>query len=184
MIDEIVNKVKLRDINHKNLKRMKRIDHIVLDIDSTLIDSNINEDIFPRPHLEEFLYFLFNNFKSVSLWTAGSSEWLTKVHLSILKKLLPCGSNFMYMLSCENCTYIPCYGYGGFYCKPLEYLYKLNRDMNSENTLLVDDSDESYFRNRNNTYRIIPYDYTPESDIDDELMGLVIDLKLYNHCNL
>lgn len=57
--------------------------NIVLDIDGTLIEetpSSMKESrINHRPHLHTFLAFCFDNFDTVSIWTAASEEWANEV---------------------------------------------------------------------------------------------------------
>ena len=81
--------------------------HIVLDIDGTLINENNEQGIVPRPYLEEFLYFCFNSFETVSIWTAATKEWFDYVNENILKPIrrkynLP---NFFLVWTSERCSY-------------------------------------------------------------------------------
>lgn len=168
--------------NIRNLERMKKIEHIVLDIDSTLIDSNYRHEIFPRPFLEEFLFFVFTNFISVSLWTAAGIDWLNIVYNTVLKPRLPSNAKFRVMLYGDHCITISSYRSTNEKCKPLSIIYMIHPDMNSENTLMVDDFEGSFLMNNQNSYQIKPYNYD-EEDKDDELMGLVCELQKYGHCN-
>ena len=51
------------------------LEHIVLDVDQTLLDCEEDEFTF-RPYLKDFFNFLFKNFKSVSIWSRGGNEYI------------------------------------------------------------------------------------------------------------
>lgn len=164
--------------NVNNLRNLNKIEHIVLDLDSTLIDSNGRGEIFARPFLEEFMYFVFHNFKSVSIWTAASKEWLKEVISKVLKEKIPDGMSFRRLFYRKQCRLLNNYNGSYEFYKPLSFLYGLHDDMNSKNTLMVDDSDVTFHGNRSNGYQILAYD---NGNRDDELMGLIIDLKECGH---
>ena len=52
--------------------------HLILDIDGTLIDDK--GLLEPRLYLKEFLKYAFDNFKTVSIWTAAHESWYKEVH--------------------------------------------------------------------------------------------------------
>ena len=73
--------------------------NVILDMDETLITHKINPysifaDPIPRPHLKEFLLFLFSNCKNVSIWTHGIKPWYNIVYNKILKNFIPEGKSF------------------------------------------------------------------------------------------
>lgn len=168
--------------NTRNLNFLgKEIRHIVLDIDLTLIDTNSLLEPIPRPYLEEFLYYLFTNYDSVSIWTAAGKEWLNEVYNKILKNKLPSDMNFRHMLHVEKCIMLINYGGSYDYYKPLSYLYSIDDTMNKNNTLMVDDNPLSFHDNEINGYLIKSYNYDSDiEDNDDELMQLVIELQSIN----
>lgn len=75
--------------------------NIVLDIDETLIHSQrtpsknakLKLDFGPetyhvlfRPGLKEFLRFVFKNFKTVNIWTAGTQDYAYRIMSNVLTK--------------------------------------------------------------------------------------------------
>lgn len=76
--------------------------NIVLDIDETLIHSKRTPDrnaklklnfggpetyhVVMRPGLKEFLRFVFKNFQTVNIWTAGTQDYAYKIMSNILTK--------------------------------------------------------------------------------------------------
>jgi hypothetical protein len=62
------------------------IEHIVLDLDGTLIGE---DHICARPYLTEFLCFCFEHFESVNIWTAASQEWWIECFNKYIRKCLP-----------------------------------------------------------------------------------------------
>jgi len=62
--------------------------HIILDMDSTLIDRDDDDIIYGRPYLKLFLDYCFKTFASVSIWTAASREWYDEVYNKCFKLIL------------------------------------------------------------------------------------------------
>jgi len=152
--------------------------NIILDMDETLIAHKFNpNDIFsepiPRPHLKEFLEFVFTNCKNVSIWTHGSKEWYDVVYKKIFKNLIPEGKSFDFVRTKEtpivesyndiieineklrNLNYvIPCVSF----IKPLFVIYKKYPDQyNENNTFIIDDKEITYCLNKENAIEIQPY---------------------------
>lgn len=162
--------------------------NILLDLDQTLIASeqvaefkkDPNRDmymktyefdvmpnayiIFARPHLQEFLDFLFKNF-NVSVWTAASREYA----IFIIEKFILIKPDrkldfFFYSyhtnLAMKESKKI----------KDLTMIWKkFNlKNYNSNNTYIIDDNDDVYNAQQKNTIKIIPFEYT-DSGKDREL---------------
>lgn len=167
--------------NHNVLTMIDTIDHIVLDIDSTIIDSDQNLNIYPRPHLKKFIEFLFENFKSVSIWTAADESWLADVYETVLVPLLPEGKDFNLLLSKKHTKKLYT-SYSSFIRhKPLSYMYSICPEMNQQNTIIIDDSPHNFHENPNNGFTIKPFSlYNPD---DKELLYVIKLLKEYGFCD-
>ena len=61
--------------------------NIVLDMDNTLIASD-STNIYPRPFLVPFLKFCFENFRTVSIWTAAEESWFNIVNKFVFQPIL------------------------------------------------------------------------------------------------
>ena len=78
------------------------IKHIVLDIDETLIHTKMTERpcehcfsiektkyyVMYRPHLAEFINYIFSNFETVNIWTAATYDYAKNIISKILHTLL------------------------------------------------------------------------------------------------
>ena len=147
--------------------------HLILDIDSTLIDSDFVDvgciyktlpsgiNIYPRPYLREFMKFAFDNFESVSLWTAGSSDWADVIVDDILSDFMPSNVAFRFIWTRVKMGIYWTDDNGplrSYLIKPLSEVYKNFEDMNENNTIIIDDNPITYIRNKRNVIPIIPYD--------------------------
>jgi len=128
--------------------------HVIFDLDGTLIHSSDEKEIIARPHLDELLDFCFANFTSVSIWTAASSEWAERVCKEHLN-----GRNFRFVWTGNRC--VNKWRSQGFYSepvpisiKPLTKVWKDFEDMTKHNTIIVDDTIETYERNYGNAIHI------------------------------
>lgn len=84
------------------LKRVVIFENLlILDLDETLISF----DISPRPYLKDFLEFCFNNFKTVSIWTASNNFHFNFVYNKILKDLLPAEKSFYFVWYRKHCKF-------------------------------------------------------------------------------
>jgi len=48
--------------------------HLILDLDHTIVEGayiNGEKTVLARPYLKQFILFVFNLFKTVSIWTAA-----------------------------------------------------------------------------------------------------------------
>jgi hypothetical protein len=140
--------------------------------------------ITPRPHLQEFLDFLFKNF-NVSIWTAATKDYACHIaeHLITPKKSkrkLSCFFFDTHRDISEKIYKAP---------KKLETLwnqFKLRDDFNKENTIIIDDLHDVKKSQSANTYKIPAFDVRKDSHTKDDelvkLMKLLSDnLKGLNH---
>ena len=166
------NKSVKKNIKKSPVKKMckkGKVDfNIVLDLDNTLISSLTEEEYenrktnknikfvpvcegmyytIPRPHLDEFLTFIFKHFQ-VSVWTAATKDYA----IEIIKKFITKGKkerklkSFLYDYHCEDSIEkvnpnTP---------KDLKYLYlSKNKKFNENNTVIVDDHKDVIKNNKN-----------------------------------
>ena len=129
--------------------------HVVLDIEGTLLHKNIL-----RPHVEELIELLFTKFTSVSLWTMHSQQWVADTCLQtifpLVDKLFKQNKQNKQVDGSSSDNYTPWMfryiwssdknelhdgGVPGFPLKDLTHLYfSSSSDMNSSNTLFVDNN--------------------------------------------
>jgi len=162
--------------------------NIVLDLDQTLIYSDsvvnfkytprfhklvhkhINNDYitFERPHLQEFLDYIFKHF-NVSVWTAASKPYaISIVNQIILVK--PRKLDFVFYS--DHCALSQKQKRG---LKGLCILWEHFKipGYNKHNTIIVDDNDEVYKIQKDKCYHIPPFDYNkPGIENDTELLKL------------
>lgn len=147
--------------------------HLILDLDGTLIDGNETE-IFPRPHLQEFLDWCFAHFASISVWTAAPLDRLQTVLNGPLA-----GRNFLFTWHGSKCVKKWRSSWGGYYSsgpemisiKPLRKVWKKYPNLNKKNTLILDDTVCTYSRNYGNAVPISRFN--KEDSDDEELLKLV-----------
>lgn len=154
--------------------------HIVLDLDATLIASDKNSNPYPRPFLYSFLIFCFENFKSVSIWTAANKEWLEKVYNEIFQHLLRNNAyKFRFMWCNDMCEkryekliFTPHFtnSYNIVYVKPLKKVWTYFLNMNKENTIIIDDNIYSSLDNLENSIEIKAWKYDESYDIELKIM--------------
>ena len=159
--------------------------HIILDLDGTLISRDPKNNPRQRPFLYNFLVFCFENFKSVSIWTAANFQWLDIVMNDILNPFLRnYGYNFRFIWTYEMCDkryekliFTPNYTnkYDYVYVKSLKKVWKKYLDMNEKNTIMVDDNIYSSLDNLENSFEIKSWDY--DDYIDTELKKLMNSLR-------
>lgn len=147
---------------------------VVLDLDETLIHSkptssalrniskkqnsrlvihNINIDgeqwsVIERPHLQDFIKFIYNYFDLIIIWSAGTYEY---VH-EICKKIIS------YYDECIIYTRDDCVSKNNTYIKPLSILekneYLLSPIMNLSTMIVIDNLDDTFVENVNNAIHI------------------------------
>jgi hypothetical protein len=152
--------------------------NIVLDLDGTLIN-----DTRARPFLEDFLLFCFNNFSTVSIWTAANSAWSGYVYTNILEPILknisfklfkPC--QFSYFLTDVDCCSHILNG-NPVPIKPLIVLAQLANqkiNFNASNTLIVDDIPITFVQNPANGI------YLPPFVANDDIFLLILKEYLFH----
>ena len=133
------------------------VKHLILDMDETLIytleenEKNIEHDYIlkfedgiikgvKRPYLDEFIKKAFEVFDSVSVWSAGSYHY---VHQTLEKNLGSFKKKLRFIMTREDC----CVVRNGkekypIRYKPLEKVYQKYKDMNTRNTLMIDDRED------------------------------------------
>jgi TFIIF-interacting CTD phosphatase-like protein len=160
--------------------------NIILDMDETLIHSVFIKnrkyaEPIARPHLKEFLEFIFANSKNVSIWTHGLKEWYEFVYKKVLKDLIPQGKTFHFVRTRET----PIGDLNDFiqinkklrlinsdipsisFLKPLSVLYKkYPGEYNVNNTFIIDDNPTTYLINKENAITIKPYNSIDNSDTE------------------
>jgi len=130
----------------------------------------INNDllwVLCRPHLYEFLNFVYSEFDNVIIWSAGIKEYVVKiVELILLQAGLPLPKFIWNRSNCHN--------YQGIYHKPInELIVAINSikykhfDINPRNTIIVDDKIYTFMQNPQNGI-LIP-EYNPEEGISQLL---------------
>lgn len=148
---------------------------IVLDLDETLIHSkpgnitkksskvpihNINIEgdmwsVIERPHLKDFVNFIYKYFDLVIIWSAGTYEY---VH-AICKLIFP------YYDECIVYTRDDCINENGNYIKPLIELekneYLLSPIMNLRTMFVVDNLDDTFVKNVSNAIHIPNFEPEP-----------------------
>jgi TFIIF-interacting CTD phosphatase-like protein len=171
---------------------MKRY-NILLDLDQTLISSeNIDEFkkdsnnelflnkydvavmqkfyvIFARPHLQEFLDFLFKYF-NVSVWTAASREYAIFIV-----------DNFILVKPNRKLDFFFYSYHTNMAIKESNKLKDLSmiwrkfdiKNYNSRNTYIIDDNDDVYNAQPKNTIRIKPFNYNDTKSFKDREFGRI-----------
>lgn len=180
---------------------MKKI-NIILDLDQTLISSEVPSKVnrmgkkvmkfdshmleseyvvFGRPHLQEFLEYLFEHF-NVSVWTAASKSYA----LFIIDK-------FILTNPSRKLDFI----FFSYHCqlskkvknelKSVSILWDVFglAGYNTSNTLIIDDNDEVFRNQKCNCFHIKPFSVLgKDSEYDNELVYLVEKLKVVNSSQL
>ena len=131
--------------------------------------------IFGRPGLQKFLDYLFQNF-NVSVWTAASKDYA----LFIIDKLVLAGRperKLDYVFFSYHCKISNKLKNGSKDLSILWDIYKLP-GYTKQNTYILDDYDEVYNTQPENTLIAPPFYFTDEnSEEDDFLHNLVSKLK-------
>jgi len=141
-----------------------KLEHVILDIDKTLILSRMNieseeiEDLKFRPYLKEFFIFLFENFTTVNIWSAGGKEYVDEI-VEHFKKMI--GENSFGFVYCgQKCDFVlkPIERgvYSSEYCdeqvkiKDLNVVFLEYNKLNKFNTMIIDDKKITFHRNYGN----------------------------------
>jgi len=153
--------------------------HLVLDIDGTLVhtvaqhegmifgepdyeDMELHLCSYKRPGLDKFIEFCFQNFQSVSLWTAGTQEYAD----FIARSVAPPGYQFLFVLSRMHCKDHP--SIDGTLVKDMHDLW--NSDIaktfqiTEENSIIIDDNEDYCSANPKNAIVVKTWKYLHASD--------------------
>lgn len=171
--------------------------NVILDIDETLVSTlaldefpftdpsirkkMLNYDfhnmenyyiVFERPHLQAFLNFLFKNF-NVSVWSAGSRDYVSY----IINKVILKDPN-------RKIDYV----FWSYHCKESKSIFKnANKDLRllwkvynipeyaKNNTVIVDDLNETWKIQKNNCIKTIPFNVL-DFKKDRELLNIKSEL--------
>ena len=112
-----------------------------------------------RPHLREFLLFLFSYFKIVCVWSAGQTDYVHAI-CDIIFEGLP-QPHIIF-------SYPQCKKDSGRIEKPLKYMFSipnLDDKMNYTNTFIIDDREDT-FRDVNFHNGIVVPDFRPTFTLD------------------
>lgn len=173
--------------------------NFVLDLDETLISAEATEEydfekyknkaakfsfepmegyyiIFERPHLQDFLDFLFENF-NVSVWTAATKDYA----LFIIEKILLAKPN-------RKIDWI----FFSYHCNASRKIKKGTKDLsmlwdiykipgyNANNTVILDDYDEVHSTQTDNCIIAKPFKFSDQdSEKDDFFKRLIPKLQKY-----
>lgn len=106
-----------------------------------------------RPYMEDFIFFCFNYFQKVCVWSAGTYEY---VH-NIIEQTFPPGYKPDIIYTRDNCYY----SQNGELFKPIEVMAKkenLQEILRLDNTLFVDDRALAFIKNPDNGILIPAYE--------------------------
>jgi hypothetical protein len=165
--------------------------NIILDMDETLICSQINDyfhlpEPIPRPYLKNFFEYVFDKFINVSIWTHGTKEWYDIVYNKIFKFIIPKGKSFHFVRTRDDK-----YDYKDFIdpnienkflfsnIKPLQLIYNnYPNEYNENNTYILDDNPTTYIINSKNAIKIKPfYSIFTKNDIELLIIMNFIEYK-------
>ena len=168
--------------------------HIVLDLDQTLISSELvnefnieNEDkmklfrystmdnyyhIFERPRLQEFLTYLFENFK-VSIWTAASKDYA----LFIIENIILSKGNkrrIEWIFHSYHCDISQKLKNTIKNLTVLSDVFKIN-DFINDDTFIFDDNEEVYDSQPERCLIAKPFNFADEGSENDNYLQQVIN---------
>lgn len=178
------------------------IKNIILDLDSTVINSlrpderqpkgfigyTMMDDkdkyadfiVYERPHLQEFLDFIFANY-NVAVWTAASQDYAIFIVDKILIQNRP--ERKLKFLLFDYHTDL--FAKDNDILKDLRFVYKTFPEFNEKNTIIVDDNPEVFSLQLPNAYPIPAFEVKDKDAINDkELLYLIEKLKTRMISNL
>lgn len=149
---------------------MKKRNHLILDLDETLLHSDDmsaadvrrmgrppDYDLgdlrgYFRPHLREFLRYAFDNFASVGVWTAGTPDYAESIVSEVFDAQgLPRPAFVMNSRDCvarmEN---VGGQRYAKLKYKPLNKVWRRGPLHRASNTLILDDRTDTAWENAEN----------------------------------
>jgi len=150
------------DVPYPTVEKPCSLEHVILDIDHTLLVAECDvfeEEIIGvtlRPYLKEFLLFLFGEFSTVSIWTAGDEEYAEEIVEKHLGPLI--GKNkFFFVWSGKRCTLdraLPRRGldsreftFEEVPYKNLSKVFGVYKELDWFNTMIVDDTKRTFMNN-------------------------------------
>lgn len=150
------------EFDQRYYDRDKQVDFKYVDMDKDYV-------IYERPHLQEFLDWLFKNY-NVSVWTAASKNYaMFIIEKIILKKK---NRRLDYVFFCYHCDISIELTDNTKDLSILWKKYKL-KGYNKNNTIIIDDYDEVYNTQPKNCIQIIPFKFIKKgSENDDELIKI------------
>lgn len=138
----------------KNKEKMKKFDHKTME--TFFI-------IFARPHLQEFLDYLFDNF-NVAVWTAATKDYaLFIVKNFILNKP---GRKLDFIFYSHHCDMSQKLKKGLKGLSMLWDVFKLKK-YNKDNTIIIDDNPDVLISQACNVIQIKPFYYTDRASYND-----------------
>jgi TFIIF-interacting CTD phosphatase-like protein len=183
---------------------MNQKEHIILDLDQTLISAEPTEEydfknnkakskkftyhnmddyyiVFERPGLQDFLDYIFKNF-NVSIWTAASKDYaMFVVDKIIIGKHTDRKINFVFFS--HHCGISKKIKKGTKDISILWSVYNLP-EFSSSNTFILDDYDEVYKTQPNNCIIAKPFEFNDEGSEHDtflkELLKKIKNKKIKN----
>lgn len=160
--------------------------NIVLDLDQTLISAEPVEEfkpkknrdftkhnmdgyyyVFERPHLQDFLTFLFDRF-NVSVWTAATKDYALYIIDNIILKR---GSNrkLDYVFFSYHCGISEDVKDGTKALSMFWTVYNMP-GYNEKNTMIIDDYDEVCKTQPKNCIPVPPFEYNDDKSIKDDFL--------------
>lgn len=138
----------------KGRDKMKKFDH------KTMENFFV---IFARPHLQEFLDFLFANF-NVAVWTAATKDYALFIvkHFILTKP----GRKLDFIFYSHHCDMSQKLKKGLKGLSMLWDVFKLKR-YNQNNTIIVDDNPDVLVSQECNVIQIKPFEYTARASFND-----------------
>lgn len=122
-----------------------------------------------RPYAREFLKYCFKHFKTVSVWSAGTPEYVNNI-VNILFNGISYPTIVFDRTKCNKEDYT----------KPIVNIFNLVEDLskviNNKNTFFIDDREDFMILNKENAINIPPYNpnlYDIINDNDDNLLKLM-----------
>lgn len=174
--------------------------NFILDLDETLISAEATEEydfvkhekkakkfkfetmedyyiIFQRPHLQEFLDFIFENF-NVSIWTAASKDYA----LFIIDKIILSKPNrkIDYIFFSYHCTLSRKIKKGKSKDLSLMWDFFQIKGYSKENTVIFDDYDEVYNTQKENCIIAQPFKFAETNSEKDKFLKKIIP-KIKKH---
>lgn len=153
--------------------------HLILDLDGTLISEPLHSTTAPvaRPGLSAFFQWVFQNFATVSIWTAASNQWFQWANRNILLPHMPPTAQFFRVWTQDRCTWILDFDPDSDrpVSQPLKKLSKFckkhHHGITRHNTVILEDTPSNCMKNHGNMI-LIKTLTEQEPDLDSELIKM------------